>query len=78
MVEIIPGALPSFRIHTVHPRRKKFMLETRHQMEYVASLLVRAGFKYIIGWKDVRGYGISAVQFAEWQTPSSWPYVNLR
>lgn len=77
-VEIIPGPLPSYRIHSVHPKRRELMLQTHDQMKNCARLYVKLGYRYIIGWRDVRGFGLSVVQFAEWQTPSSAPYVNLR
>lgn len=61
------------------PARKEFMLETPEQQRYVASLCARRGFKYIVGWKDVRGWGLFAIQFAEWSEGNSdAPYINLR
>lgn len=66
------------RIHTASPRRKEFMLGTYNQMEKTAHRLARLGFFYVIGWRDVRGYGIYAVQFPEWYTEGMAPYVNLR
>ena len=66
------------KVQGPQPLRKEFMLETRHQQVYIAELLARAGFKYIIGWKDVRGWGVYGVKNVEWIRPQDFPYVNLR
>lgn len=61
----------------VLPKRKQLMLQTPEQQRNCARMLIKLGYRYIVGWKDVAGYGLMAVQFADWQTPSSTPYVNL-
>lgn len=65
------------RIQTVHPERRALMLETHHQMEYCARLYEKLGFKYIIGWRDVQGYGLSVTKFAEWQSADGRAYIDL-
>lgn len=64
------------RVHGPRPERREVMLETPAQMAYVAGLYARLDFRYIIGWRDVRGYGVMALKRPEWETAT--PYVNLR
>lgn len=65
-------------IHTAAPRRRELMLQTYNQMEKTAHRYTRLGYFYVIGWRDVRGYGIYAVQFPEWYVEGMAPYVNIR
>lgn len=66
------------RIHTAAPRRREFMLDTYNQMDKTAQRLAKLGYFYVIGWRDVRGFGVCAVQFPEWYKEGMAPYVNLR
>lgn len=61
----------------VRPKSRWLLLQTPEQAHNCANLYLRLGYRYVIGWRDVRGYGLYVVQFAEWQTPTSVPYVNL-
>jgi hypothetical protein len=58
--------------------RRELMVQTPHQMNYIARQLVKLGYKYIIGWKDVRGYGLMASERAAWQDATSYPHVDTR
>jgi len=58
--------------------RKEFMVQTQGQQRFISRLLCRLGYCYIIGWKDVQGWGIYGVWRADWQNESSYPYINLR
>lgn len=64
------------RIHGPRPESRHVMVETPAQMHYVAGLYARLNFRYIVGWRDTRGYGIMALKRPEWPTVS--PYINLR
>jgi phosphoenolpyruvate-protein kinase (PTS system EI component) len=64
------------RIQGPRPERREVMVETPAQMAYVARLYARLDFRYIIGWRDVRGYGVMALKRSEWET--STHYINLR
>ena len=66
------------RYHGPSPERRFAFRQTRAQQEYVAKLYAKLGFKYIIGWKDVRGYGVAATRNVEWIRKDQPPYVNLR
>lgn len=60
------------------PEHREGMRETYAQMEYAARLYAKLGFKYIIGWRDVRGYGIAATKCCEWIPAGAPAYINLR
>jgi hypothetical protein len=66
------------RVHGPQPKSHELMLDTYNQMEKTAHRYARLGYRYIIGWRDVRGYGVFALHFADWQTPESSAYINLR
>ena len=65
------------KIQGPRPRTHWLMLQTPDQVRYVAKLYMRLGYKYLVGWRDVSGWGLHVVQLAEWQSPSSAPYFNF-
>lgn len=65
------------RYHTCKPKSWWMMLPSAESQRNCARLYETLGYKYIIGWRDVNGYGLYVVQFPEW-TVGSIAYINLR
>jgi hypothetical protein len=60
------------------PERREMMVRTKRQQAFIARLYARLGFKYIVGWKDVRGYGVAATRCVNWIRLDQPAYINLR
>lgn len=39
---------------------------------------IQLGYKYLVGWKDIQGFGLEAVPRAAWQDDKSVVYCNMR
>ena len=52
------------------------MLQSYEQTRNCTRLLLKLGYRYIVGWKDVNGYRLHAVRNVEWLRGNG-TYVNL-
>jgi hypothetical protein len=52
------------------------VLPTDTLYSLVVRAFIRRDYKYIVGWRDVKGYGLFLVYRADWQDDNSSLYYN--
>ena len=69
--------MSALRVQGPLPVTWSLLLPTRTAQRATAQRYARLGYKYIVGWKDVQGFGLYVVKCAVGIKAGDAPYVNL-
>jgi hypothetical protein len=67
------------KVHVAARNRRDIwrIYKTREARDAALRDLLIAGYKYIIGWLDVHGYGLECIMRADWQRDDSPVHMDM-